>query len=1537
MSVTTNVSAGDQLAARRAALSDAQKALFSARLRRGSASAPDAVEIPRRVGNGPARLSFAQQRLWFLDQLVPGNPFYNIPAALPLNFAVKLDDLRWTLNEIVRRHEVLRTTYQTIEGEARQVISTDAPFDLPVIDLRGMPREEREAEAARIGAEEARQPFDLRTGPVIRAKLLRLGDSQYTLLLTIHHISADGWSMGILIRELGALYQARAFRRPSPLEPLPIQYSDFAEWQRDWLAGENLQMQLAYWRRQLDELPVLRMPTDKPRPPISSFRGRNHAVRVGEELTRRVRQQCKAEGVTPFMFFLAVFNLVLHRYTGQTDVVIGAPIANRNRRQVEPLIGFFVNSLVLRTDLSGDPAFSELVQRVRSVTLEAYAHQDLPFEKLVEELQPERDLSRNPLTQVTLQLQNTPTATGELPEEEQLRLDLKQEVSILDIAFTLWETRTSFVGTIQYDTELFEEPTIAGLFNHFLVALGEVTANPEIRLSQVNLLSKAERILLTEGVNETQVLFETGLCLHQLFERSARAHADETAIRWSAGSATYRDLDALANVFGQEILARAKPGSIIALCIDRSPELVAAMLGTLKAGCGYLPVDTALPARRIHGMLEDARAALVIASAEIAPRLAPAAPVYVVPSGATEWRKGEAPSMAVAPRDVAYVIFTSGSTGRPKGVAIPHEAIVNHMLWMQREFPFRAADRVLQRTPIHFDASVWEFYAPLLAGATLVLPPPHEKADAGAVIQAIQEYGVTVLQTVPSLLNLLVREPGFAGCSSLRRVFAGGEELKTQLVRQFFELLEAELVNLYGPTEATIDATFWRCQDEERLESTPLGRPIDNLSAYVLDERLEPVPAGVVGELYLGGIGLACGYIHRPDLTDERFIPSPFRPGERLYRTGDLVRRRRDGVLLFGGRRDDQVKVRGFRVELGEIEKCLAEHASVMNALVTVRANSSLVAYVQLNHAQLQESSDRQQIESSHIDTWQAVYREIYGKPGSEGTDDTFNIVGWNSSYTGQPLAPVEMREWTDRTVDRIRRLAPRRILELGGGTGLLYFPLAGACEEYASVDFSAEALALLRRAIDASPGPLPAAKLLHRRAHEIEDLPERHFDAVVLNSVVQYFPSSDYLLDVIAKALKKCAPDGSIFIGDVRNLALLAAFHTSVELHSAPEATAPETIRARVEKRVREEKELVIEPGFFLGLPRLFPSVVAVEIRPKRGVHRNELTRFRYDVVLRLGRATSLAEYKWVDWRRQGLDGRSMRELLNRASAERIAFGGIPNLRTAGECAYVAAMFRGDFGSCERAMADALAGAADPEELVQIANECGYSADLRWFRSPADGAFDLICQRGDPSGIPVEPAVPVNLGRDLPLNRFTNLPVRQEFARLILPSLKEHLAERLPEYMQPSRFIVIDSVPLKPNGKVDKEALPEPDLERPLAPTGYVAPATAVQQVLAGLWADVLSLHSVGIKDNFFADLGGHSLLATQMISRLRETFQMEIPLRLAFEAPTIEQLEAALETLGGSRVAQVAELILRVQNMDPDEVQAMLASRNAATAPAP
>lgn len=938
-------------------LSQQQQALLEKLLREEGLAVTDQPVVNRRDGSNHYPLSYAQQRLWFLDQLEPGQAFYNLPVAVRLEGEVDERVLGQVVNEVVRRHEILRTTFATIDGRPVQHIAAELTVALSVEDLTNLPTGEREQRAKELMQAEAQQPFDLVTGPLLRMRLLRLTTTEHILLFTVHHIVSDGWSMGVLVREVAALYRAYVQQQPSPLPELAIQYADYAAWQRQWLSGPVLQHQMTYWTEHLAGAPsILTLPTDRPRPSLHSYRGATHTFTVAAPTVMGLYQVGQQAQATLFMTLAAAFAVLLARYSGQRDICLGTPIANRTRAELESLIGFFVNTLVLRTQIDPTQPFLTLLEQVRTTALNAYAHQDIPFEQVVEGLNPERQLSHTPLFQVMLILQNAPMDTLALPGLTLSALPAESTTAKFDLTVDLVEADGVLSGTVDYSTDLFEAATIARLMNHYIQLLEAIVAKPTARVNELPMLSHAERQQLLVEWNATATDAPATQTMQEVFEAQVVRTPEAVAVVHEDRHLTYGELNGRANQLARYLRTLGVgPDVLVGLCVERSLDMLVGMLGILKAGGAYVPLDPTYPTERLAYMLADSRPQVLLTQSALRASL----PATEIPTLCldTQWELVATGATAnlphhTLPQHLAYVIYTSGSTGKGKGVLVTHGNVVQSTKARQMQYGEELRSFLLLSS-IAFDSSVAGIFGTLTYGGQLVLPAAGERLEPGSLWDLIDQRNISQLLTIPSFYRLLLEQLPVAKGRSLQSVILAGEECGSDLfVKHRSSLSGARFFNEYGPTEATVWSTVHEGRDGESTPTVPIGRPIANTQIYILDGDLEPVPVGVAGELHIAGEGLARGYLRRPDLTAEKFIPNPFseEPGARMYRSGDLARYLPDGTIEYLGRLDHQVKIRGFRIELGEIEAALQAVPGVREVVVLAREDNPgdkrLVAYV---------------------------------------------------------------------------------------------------------------------------------------------------------------------------------------------------------------------------------------------------------------------------------------------------------------------------------------------------------------------------------------------------------------------------------------------------------------------------------------------------------------------------------------------------------------------------------------------------------------
>ncbi|SDP94319.1 non-ribosomal peptide synthetase [Lentzea jiangxiensis] len=1437
--------------------------------------------------------SYAQRRLWFLHRLEGPAATYNWPLGLRLHGALDAEALAAALQDVVTRHESLRTIIADVDGQPFQrVLPPDAchvPLSFVVTTEHDLPARLRTA---------ARSLFDLAVDIPVRAFLFRLSEHEHVLVVLLHHIAGDGWSLEPLARDLVTAYAERRDGRAPRWTPLPVQYADYSLWQQELLGdpGDPASLysrQLRYWRTQLADLPeITQLPMDRYRPPTVTNAGELLPVAFGAELAQCVARVASATGATVAMVLQAALAALFTRLGAGHDIAIGSPIAGRTDTALEDLVGFFVNTWVLRTDTSGDPTFRELIARVRSTSIAAYDNQDLPFDRLVEELNPARSSSANPLFQVALVLQNNSEPRFELPGLSARYEPVSTETARFDLSISLSEQFTTtgnladISGFAEYSTELFERSSMRTILSRWVHLVTALTDDLDTRITEPDLVSDGERdALLALGARQRGE-DPPARTIVELFEEHVRKTPDAPAVIAGELTWSYAQLNDEANRIAHRLLDQgAGPEQRVAIMLDRSPALIAATLGTLKAGAAYVPIDPAYPQERVEFVVADAMPAAVVDDD------------WLVDS-----RSGRAthnPDVPMSPLNSAYVIYTSGSTGHPKGAEATHRNVVDLAVDACLGTGYR---RVLLHSPHTFDASTWELWVPLLSGGAAVVAPVGRFAT-GVLADTIIDGKVTGICMATGLFALLAadRPEALAG---VEEMWVGGEVLPPAAAdRALSTNPSLRLVNGYGPTENTAFSAHHLVEPAD-LGGTPvpIGRPTQGSALLVLDDRMRLVPPGVVGELHVAGAGVVRGYMNRPALTSERFVANPFgKPGERMYRTGDLVRWDGRGRLEFVARVDNQVKVRGFRVELGEVEAALRRQQGVAQAVVLARQDRlgerQITAYIVPDTTAVQHVEDGGEEAPGHqLTEWRDVYDEVY-----QALDDDY--TGWNSSYTGDAIPRPEMVQWRASALERITEGHLGRVLEIGVGSGLLARALAEKADVYWATDFSAPAIDRLKATLPAAADATKVA-LRHQEAIDDTGLPHGRFDTVVLNSVVMYFPDAHYLRAVLDLAADLLAPGGRLIVGDVRNFATLRRFHAGVQHAQNPDAT-PASRLAAVEQAVLGEKELLLDPVFFTTWAEQHQDIGAVDIRLKRGPAHNELTRHRYEVVFHKQptHVTDLTTATALTW---GRDLHSLDDLARGLHDGAVRVRAIPNARLASE-----------------APPDApITHAVDPEDLHRWAAEHGRQVCCTW--SPA-GPDDFEAVIFDHHAGTVLHGVYLPGDTDHP----HNTPALSRHVAKLPSAVRGALADALPEFMVPTSVVVVERLPLTANGKVDRNALPEPDSS---AHGAYRQPRTATEHVLAQIFAEVLGLDRVGIDDNFF-DRGGHSLRAIRLIHRVREELGVEIPIHIVFQHSTIATLAEHLPS--GNAVADFAAQSAISQPAAHDPFAVVLPLRPEGTAP--
>ncbi len=1285
-----------------------------------------------------------------------------------------------------------------------------------------------------------------------------------------------------------------------------MQYVDYTLWQRAQFGDLDdshspIAAQLAYWQDALAGMPErLQLPIERPYPLVADYRGSSVTVDWPAELQQRVRDVAHEHNATSFMVIQAALAVLLSEISASNDVAVGFPIAGRRDPALDELVGFFVNTLVLRVEVAGDPTFAELLAQVQRRSLAAFEHQDVPFEVLVERLNPTRSLTHHPLVQVMLAWQNVlgqddnPAAGLTMGDLQVAPMPMDTHTARMDLVFHLSEHWTEagepagIGGIVEFRTDVFDADSIATLIKRLERVLVALTTDPTARLSSADLLDADEHARLDEIGNRAVLSLPAPAqaSIPALWAAQVVRAPEAVAVTFEGRTLTYRELEEAANRLAHLLAARgAGPGQCVALLFTRSVEAIVAILAVLKTGAAYLAIDPAHPDARVEFMLADAAPIAAVTTTGLAERLHGYELLVIDIEDPAIHTQPSTPLPAPAADDIAYIIYTSGTTGVPKGVAVAHRNVTQLLESLDTDVP--RAGVWTQAHSLAFDFSVWEIWGALLGGGRLVVVSESVARSPEDFHALLVTEQVSVLSRTPSAFYALqtvdALQPELGQQLKLEAVVFGGEALEPQRLRTWLHNHPGmpRMINMYGITETTVHASFREIVDGDAdINGSPIGVPLAHLAFFVLDGSLRPVPTGVIGDLYVAGAALAYGYVRRSGLTASRFVACPFgEHGARMYRTGDLVYWGADGQLQYVGRADQQVKIRGYRIELGEIENALVTCPEVTQAVATVHQGGTgahLVGYVTLDHT---TTGDH---DAELVEEWQHMYDDLYGAE-VEASGFGMDFRGWNSSYTGDPIPLEEMAEWRAATVDRINALQPRRVLEIGAGSGLLLSQIAPQCERYVATDMSAVAIDKLARSLEQLQIPWrDRVQLLTQPAHVTDALPQGYFDTVIINSVVQYFPNAGYLADLIDNAMGLLAPGGSLFIGDVRNHALQGAFQTAVALARTTTADAAE-VRQRVHRAIVSEPELLLAPEFFTTWAADHSSVAGLEIQLKRGFADNELTRYRYDVLIHKTPtpARSLAATPTWTWTEcEGLQG-LQNQLMDRRPAT-IRITGIPRTGVVADVHIEHALAAG------QPLADALVQANDepetvtPEHLHRVGENTGHHVAVTW--GAQLGTLDAVfIIPTDPQLTPVLTDVYLSLTGNHQRNTHANSPQ----ANTRISAVRQRLTARLPEYMVPTHIVALEEFPLTASGKIDSKALPAPAFSA----AGFEAPRTETESIIADIYAQVLGLERVGVDDSFF-DLGGDSLSAMRLVAAVNIAMDAHLAVRSVFYAPSVRSL---------------------------------------------
>ena len=1470
-------------------------------------------------------LSSLQEGILFHSLYSPEEGLYvdHMVCDLHASDQVNADALRTAFQQVVDRHQALRTAFVwKLNNKPQQVVLRKVNIPLSEHDWSDLSDQEREHRLAEFLDQARVLGFDPSKPPLLRLDLFRYKPDFAMLVFTYHHIIMDAWSVPIVFAEMQSFYQGLVHNAAPQLNK-PRPFRDYINWlqQRDLSPAEN------FWRRELQGITA-------PTALLSERAGKNDAqsgrlyanvrAELPPETGNALRLLAQRHALILNTVVQGAWALLLGRCANTDDVLFGTVVSGRSYelQGVESMVGLFTNTLPIRVRLAPQAKLLDWLQVLQKRQFELHEYEWSPLAKLQEWSEFDRN---TPLFESVVIFQNIPVkaiANG-------------HRAPALDIAVSHHDPKNNFPLTLMvapgatmslrllYDSSRFGTDAIQRNLQRFTALLGRIPEMLDQPLQALSILTNAERRELLTGWNAVQ--FPAAGCVHECFERRVSETPYAIAAACAGRQLTYADLNSRANSLARTLQGRCAVESIVVIIAERNLNFLIAMLAVFKAGCAYLPIDPSHPSSRIVQILGLSGSSLVLAGKESVETLRAACEQ---PDSEVRAEVLDLDDLASHPGDVAnisracnlqnlaYVIYTSGSTGVPKGAMIEHGGMINHLYAKITDLRLSNADVVAQTASQCFDISVWQFLAPLLVGGRVEIVPDEVAHNPALLLRETAGRGISVLEIVPSMLRVLLDEIGGSektaerSMARLSYMVVTGEELPPDLVRSWFqEYPDVPLVNAYGPTECSDDIThhfiYEAPEDSERI---PIGRSLANMRLYVLDSSLELQPIGVMGELFAGGAGVGRGYLNDPARTADSFVPDPFSAeGGRLYRTGDLACRLPDGSFHFFGRIDSQLKIRGFRIELGEIESVLCDHPAVRQAVVLARKTNEaqsplrLSAYVvpDPEYRTGQETSERYQHERT--DQWKTVFDEVYGQKNTSQHDGSLHLRVWINTYTAQPFPEEEIFECVEDSVARIKSLQAKRVLEMGCGTGLLLFRLAPGCEQYWAADISPQALqAIEKRRHEVGGCDL---RLFERPAHDFSGFGQEQFDLIILNEIVQYFPDGEYLMQVLAQAIAAVRPGGSVFVGGVRNLHLLNAFHTAVELSRAEDDLSIEELQARIRVRSDKEKELLVAPEFFTALPERFPALRGVRLVPKGGKYQNEFTRFRYDAILRIQPGIAReSSHATVRWNETGGTLASFKTWLSQNLPEQVVVTGIPNARTIAEARACSLLSSGLPSPTVRHLRQSLAGAveeqvsADPQEIKDIAEELGFCAEASWGVTDVEGTFNLLLGAAQNHISDLAFSFWGSTDGRNAIRQYTNLLQRSASSTEVIAELRRHVQQLLPDYMAPADYVVLPAFPLTSNGKVDRQALSRIDIVPAAREISSTVPSSPTEELVMTIWSGLLGTR-MSRNDNFL-ESGGHSLLATQVISRVKKAFQIDLPLRTLFDAPTVVEFARVIDT---------------------------------------
>jgi amino acid adenylation domain-containing protein/non-ribosomal peptide synthase protein (TIGR01720 family) len=1452
--------------------------------------------MDRRILDKPP-LSFSQQSLWIVDMIQENSIQFNMPTVLTFKGQLEKEKLAYAFQQVINRHEVLRTVFNIEEGVPYQSVLPRDTWQMSYSENQQLKNTDILHALVR---EYGHKPFNLAMDHMLRAQLIKVDTDEYVIVLVFHHIAIDGWSMSIFVRELIEFYRSDMGQKSVNLPLLLLQYKDYAIWQKTYFTDERLSKELKYWEAKLSGLVPLNLPTDFSRPAIMSNKGATEGIYFDKELTGQLKDFAAKKKVTLFMLLLSAFKVLLYRYSCQEDICVGTLVANRNHKELENLIGYFPNSLPLRSNMKDNPVFEDFLLQVKETFLEAFANLNAPFEKIVDRVERSRDMSRSALFQVMFLFMND--------AEPEINLDngnfsidhFKYEPAKFDLTFYLNETADGLSLDMIYCSDLFSAERVKRLLQHFSTLLKGILKNPAVRIGNLPLLEQREMNQILFDFNNTSRPYPKEKTILDIFTEQVSINPDAIAVVFKDVALTYNELNSRANQLANLLVKKGiDTESPVCVCMNRSHSLLISILAVMKAGGVYIPIDPEYPQVRLEYIIGDSKADIIITETESDWFDFSSGCELIILDRDKEIINQQPVSnidLHTGPGNLAYVIYTSGSTGNPKGAMIEHKGMLNHLYVKVEELSIDETSKVLQNASQSFDISIWQFLVALVKGGTTFIYPQEIILDTKLFLEKISSDQLTHVEVVPSYLRVLLEDEHHKQLllPYLKCLLVTGETLPKPLTGKWFERFPNTLmVNAYGPTEASDDITHFIMNQPPEQEQVPIGHVLANMQVYVFNQYMEMCPIGVPGEIGVAGIGVGRGYINNNPLTKDKFITNPFdkKSDYKLYLTGDTGFWMSDGNLAFIGRKDDQVKIRGHRIELGEIEAKLNASVLVSQSCVIVKQESSgaksLIAYFVPNRDEIK--ANEEDLCKARISTWKELYNIEYTNTGPEPQE--FDINGWKDSFTNKLIPAVEMEEWLADTIEIIMEGKPKRVFEIGCGTGLLFYRIADKVEQYTGTDFCAASINKIQQKLNKNERQYCKTKFSADAAHEIAVNKDEVFDTVILNSVVQYFSGERYLLDVLDRSISILNGSGRIIIGDVRDNRLLKLFKSKLLLSKLQDGTSVNDFEWTRDLETANEEELCISPEFFYNLKSIYPSISHVDIKWKNGSAVNELTAYRYMVVIYVGVKKEWLQCEWQQWKIVK-SGRSLIELIDRQE-NTIALKGMPNPRLFYDRSLTEGLLTNTLvrtvGELKNFIDQPNAEKNQINELLLYAQSKGYSYRLLLNEAPLD--VNLLLELTPSSGFIKQMSIAEVNTDSLAL---INMPIFRDFHSLVQEQLSTNLKKQLPEYMVPSGFVALQYLPLTGNGKINRKFLIDRDLLHTRNTANFHPTRNEVEEKLARIWSELLGIKQVGIYDNFF-ESGGDSILVIQFVSRATKE-GLHLQPKDIFEYQTIAALAAII-----------------------------------------